>query len=304
MIDSPIFLVDADGADTTLLRLMLNNHPQVTWLHELEYASQVHTSQTHTSQISIGHNLTYPELVSSLLAQQKTAAGQTLIRTSNTNLRQHFNQLLTRWPQAKFIHILRDPREVACAGVRQGKTGNVWAGLDPWIEAEATWDKISPQLSTKETLEIGYQDLIVDTHSTLDKVCNFIGVTYSPAMMDKVQTPPQSTNPRLLYPQPAQGWQRLLSKREIQLIEARIGSKMVARGFAYSGFAKRKVSPWKRIYLRAQNGLARVSFRIKRYGLRLFLGDFITRKLGSRRLNRTYRQKITQIQLSQFEKSW
>ena len=57
-------------------------------------------------------------------------------------------------------------------------------------------------------------------------------------------------------------------------------------------------------YLRAQNGLARVSFKLKRYGLGLFLGDLITRKLGSRRLNHTYRQKINQIQLSHLEKSW
>lgn len=295
MTDSPIFLVDSDCSDSTLLRLMLNAHPQVTWLHEFE----------QTNQMPVGHMLTYPELVSSLLDQYKSVAHKylahkSLIGVSGAKLHQHFGPLLTRWPEAKFIRIVRDPREMTCASVRRGRAGNVWAGLGHWIETEAAWDKLSPQLCAEKTLEIYYQDLITDTRPTLEKVCALIEVPYSPAMMDKVTR----TNPSLLHPQRVQTWQRHLSKREIQLIEARIGPQMVARGFAYSGFAKRKVSLWQRSYLRMQDRLTRVSFRIKRYGLGLFLGDFITRRLCAHRLNRTYRQKINKIQLSQLKKSW
>ena len=101
-----------------------------------------------------------------------------------------------------------------------------------------------------------------------------------------------------------QGWQRKLTKREIQLVEARVGHKMVERGFPLSGYARIQLTTIDRLQLKAQNWTARVNFRIKRYGIGFFLGDFITRKLGSRKLNRSFRLKINQIQLSQLKKSW
>ncbi|MGL5077751.1 MAG: sulfotransferase, partial [Waterburya sp.] len=38
LIKQPIFLVGAERSGTTLLRLMLDNHPQLAWCYEFEYA--------------------------------------------------------------------------------------------------------------------------------------------------------------------------------------------------------------------------------------------------------------------------
>ena len=38
MIENPTFLVGAERSGTTLLRLMLDHHPQVAFLHEFEFA--------------------------------------------------------------------------------------------------------------------------------------------------------------------------------------------------------------------------------------------------------------------------
>lgn len=37
-VDKPIFLVGAERSGTTVLRLMLDHHPQIAWCYEFEYA--------------------------------------------------------------------------------------------------------------------------------------------------------------------------------------------------------------------------------------------------------------------------
>ncbi|MEL7520985.1 MAG: sulfotransferase, partial [Cyanobacteria bacterium J06553_1] len=37
-VAQPIFLVGAERSGTTLLRIMLDHHPQQAWCHEFEYA--------------------------------------------------------------------------------------------------------------------------------------------------------------------------------------------------------------------------------------------------------------------------
>ncbi len=79
---------------------------------------------------------------------------------------------------------------------------------------------------------------------------------------------------------------------------------MVRRGFPLSGYDKIQLSWVERLQLGFQNWQAKALFQIKRYGSGLFLADFITRRLGLRWLNRAYKLKINQIQLSQLKKSW
>lgn len=36
-VEKPIFLVGAERSGTTVLRLMLDHHPQIAWCNEFEY---------------------------------------------------------------------------------------------------------------------------------------------------------------------------------------------------------------------------------------------------------------------------
>ncbi|MEM8501957.1 MAG: sulfotransferase [Cyanobacteria bacterium P01_D01_bin.1] len=315
MIANPIFLVGSERSGTTLLRLMLNFHPQITWLNEFEYAVTMMDDQnnppaladyyewlsTHRifqmSKMTIDRTLDYPALVNDFLRQRKETFNKPII---GATVHHHFDRLPAIWPEAKFIHIVRDPRDVSRSCVVKGWAGNVWNGLDRWVKAEAIWDKLGPLLPDDRKLEVRYQDLIADNRAVMDQVCDFIGVEYSPEMMDYVHT----TDYGLPDPKLVQGWQRKLSPREIQLVEERVGDKMVERGFSLSDYEKIELSPLDRLRLNAQNWFAKVSFKVKRYGLGIFIGDFVTRKLGLRQLNRSYKLKINQIQISQLKKSW
>lgn len=314
-LSAPIFLVGSERSGTTLLRLMLNFHPEITWLNEFEYAVGMVSDkgkypnlenyyrwlETHRifqmSEMSIDRSLAYPELVNSFLQQRLETFQKPLV---GATVHHHFDRLLKIWPDAKFIHIVRDPRAVSRSCVIQGWAGNVWVGLSRWITAERTWEKMRPQLAPENQLEIRYQDLVVNNREVLGQVCNFIGVDYSEKMLDYIHT----TDYGLPDPTLIHSWRTKLGKRDIQLVEARVGKRMVERGYALSGYAPLKLSALDKLYLKAQSRFARLAFRVKRYGFGLVLGDFVTRRLGSSEWNKPYRLKINEIQLQHLKKSW
>lgn len=312
---APIFLVGAERSGTTLLRLMLNFHPQVTWLNEFEYAVSMMSDagdypdltdyyewlDTHRvfrmSEMTVDHSLDYPALVNSFLQQRLDTFNKPII---GATVHHHFDRLLKIWPDAKFIHIVRDPRAVSRSCVMMGWAGNVWVGLKRWIDAETIWDKLSPQISAANQINLRYQDIVENNRDVLTQVCEFIGVEYSDHMLEYVHTTDYGLpDPKLIH-----NWKHKLTKREIQLVEARVGAKMAERGFSHSEYAAITLSALDKFYLKAQNWAAGIAFRIKRYGLGIVLGDFVTRRLGSRKLNRSFKLKMNQVQLSELKKSW
>jgi Sulfotransferase family len=90
-------------------------------------------------------------------------------------------------PEARFVHLIRDARAVALSRVRmvegRGEKPPNPAGV------AARWAKrISQARAQGESLggylEIRYEDLVLDTEPTLRRVCEFIALDFDPAMLD------------------------------------------------------------------------------------------------------------------------
>ena len=134
LVKKPIFLVGSERSGTTLLRLMLSHHTQLSWCQEFEYVVERITEEgeypdlkqyyewleTHrifqARNFKIDPTLNYVELVNSFLIQQKEKDAKELI---GATVHHHFDRLLKIWPNARFIHLIRDARDVArsCIGM-------------------------------------------------------------------------------------------------------------------------------------------------------------------------------------------
>ncbi len=128
IIKTPIFLVGAERSGTTLLRLMLDHHPQIAFNSEFEYVVDRISADGHfpdlpcyhdylssrwifkDSHFQIDPNLDYPNLVNSFLQQKQKRDQKARI---GATVHHQFHYLCKNWPQAKFIHLLRDGRDVA-----------------------------------------------------------------------------------------------------------------------------------------------------------------------------------------------
>lgn len=93
------------------------------------------------------------------------------------------------FPEAQFIQIIRDGRDV-CMSLK--KTG--WHGESSWNLADywATTVKVGCEagraLSSDLYLEVAYEDLVLDTEATLRAVCRFLDVEFAAEMLDFHET--------------------------------------------------------------------------------------------------------------------
>lgn len=310
MIRKPFFLVGAERSGTTLLRLMLNHHPEISWVQEFEYSVDLVTDngqfpslnayydwlETHrifqSMEFSIDKNLDYSELVDSFLLQIYNPTEHKII---GATVHRHFDRILSIWNDACFIHLIRDPRDVARSCIGMGWSGNVWYGCDRWLEAEILWDKLKNKISPDRYIEIRYEDLIKDPVKILTFVCNFMELDYHEQMLNYDENTTYSTpDPKLI-----QQWKKKLSDLEIQLVESKVGFLLVDRGYELSNLPYINPDQFQRQQLKIEDWLYRVKFRLNRLGLSLFIADFLSRKLG---LNSW--QKQIKLQINEIEKKY
>jgi hypothetical protein len=198
IVKQPIFLVGAERSGTTICRLMLDHHPSITWCNEFEYSVDMMPPETgwpnledyydwlsthrifQATGFKIDPSLSYLELVNSFLTQRLETRNKPIV---GATVHRHFDRLLRIWPDAKFLHIVRDPRDVAYSCIGMGWAGNVWYGVEKWIDAEQVWEDFSRHLPDEHKLEFTYTDLITRNQETLTRLCNFIGVDFDEKML-------------------------------------------------------------------------------------------------------------------------
>jgi len=86
-------------------------------------------------------------------------------------------------PEARFVHIIRDGRDVSLSHLRMN-----W-GPETYAESAKLWRnrirrarRQAPKI--KHYTEIHFEDLVSDTEGVLRKVCDFIDLDFDPAMLD------------------------------------------------------------------------------------------------------------------------
>ena len=306
-LKKPVFLVGAERSGTTVLRLMLDHHPDIAWRNEFEHAvdrvpedqgwpdlpSYYDWLETHrifqASGVTINKELDYPALVNDFLVQHRDRTGKPII---GATVHRHFDRLLRIWPDALFIHILRDGRDVARSNIGMGWAGNVWMGIEKWIEAEQLWEKLQPVIPAERRIEVTYENLINSPEQELTRICQFLGLSYAPEMMDYIDNTTYDT------PDPAYiaQWRRKLSDRQVQLVESKIAPMLTERHYELSGLPPLHVNQWLKLRLKLHSRWECARFRMNRNGFPLFIADFLSRKLGL-----TQWQKQVRLQLNEVE---
>jgi hypothetical protein len=294
MISRPGFLVGAERSGTTLLRLMLSHHPQIAWANEFEYsvdklpengwpdldeylAFLSNVRQFTSQNYEVDRSLSYPELVDSFLEQfRQKRGGKPIV---GATVHRHFDRLLRIWPDARFIHILRDGRDVARSRMELGWAGNMWTGVEAWMEVEKTWESLREKLSPDRRTEIRYEHLIADARGELARLCEFLGVNFDEAVFDYTKTthfkPPDLKR--------VSSWRTKLRPEEVRLAEAYIGSMLAERGYELSDLPPLEITPAMERQLRRDDYWSRVRHRMKELGPLLFFEGWFARRLGGRR---------------------
>lgn len=306
---NPFFLYGALRSGTTLLRLMLNQHSGVHSLEETDFLfDYTHADPSGPGGIlhdrdSIRNDVFFrlygipmPEGQGTELTRALVTAITEKVSGSAPCLDIHRSVSLAarQFPDAKFIHLTRDPRDVARSSVGMGWCGHSYYGVSHWIETERDWDAAA--LPPQRYLTVRFEELIFDLEVGLQEICAFLDIPFEPGMLNyheyATYDPPD--------PSIAQKWKKRASQREIALIEGRVGPLMEARGYEFSGTPAIPKFP-EAIRLSAVNKIKRWQYNIRRYGLALFVSHHIARIFGLRALEKKLASRQECIRIQNFQ---
>ena len=302
---APIFLVGSERSGSTLLRLMLDHHPEIAFAQEIDFVVE-HVSDTgefpampgyvdwiatvRGADYTVDPTLGYRALANDFLRQKQAAGGGT--EHVGATVHRRFERLRFLWPDARYIHLLRDPRDVARSVVQKGWAGNLYQAAEFWIEAERSWDALRPHLEPGLSIEVRYEELVAAPEHELARVCGFIGVAYSEAMLaypeNARQYPPP--DPSLAYQ-----WRTKLTPREVAEVEARTGPLITERGYPPNIHPPIRIGRLEHHALLGGARLKRLRNRVDQYGPRLVAEDVFGRRLGLRHLARAAQHRINAI---------
>lgn len=210
MIPAP-FVVGVSRSGTTLLRLMLDSHPELAIPPETHFLQAlIERPPAHADEFLsvVTGAQTWPDF--HLDAAALRARIEAIAPFCLTGAVEAFYAVYAagrgkrRWgdktppyvlriaaihrllPRARFIHIIRDVRDVALS------LRDKWFGPGPDIErAAAFWrDRIeaarrqAAELPAGAYLEIRYEDLVAAPENALRRICAAIDLDFSPAMLD------------------------------------------------------------------------------------------------------------------------
>lgn len=239
--------------------------------------------------IKIDMTLDYPHLVNSFLRQKQKKSGGKLILGATVH--RNYGRLKHLWPNAKYIHIVRDGRDVARSMVGMGWAGHPWVSCAEWLEREKDIEILQSKIAPQNWIELNYETLLENTEGELDRICQFMGTRFDPSMFDYIQNSTyEQPDPKLAYQ-----WQRKMPKRDLRLVEGRIGDMLATRGYKLSGHPPIRPGRLVSTQISLQSRLHCNVLRIKRYGLGLYLTEFIARRLGMKRLKKKCQHKINEI---------
>lgn len=221
----PVFLVAARRSGTTLFRLMLDGHPDVIWQRGWEPVADavgaLVAQRKPVQHLQLeGFDPLEARSVTELRGSIEAGIDDILERRGKNlfggTVHVRFKNLLDIWPDAKFIHLIRDPRDVSISFLKLGWTGHPYMAADAWETAEREWEEMQPLLQDSQFIDVQYETLVAEPEAELRRVCTFLGIAYS----DQLFSYTESTSYSMPKKQLAYRWREQLSEDETRLIEA------------------------------------------------------------------------------------
>lgn len=301
--NTPVFICGALRSGTTMLRLMLDHHPRISNFGETDFLFEYPEGSGGKQDVtafreSLSNDglfetagLTLPDqneidaFVIDLTEQMRVPG-----RKLTINIHRHFERIPDIFPDAKVVHLLRDPRDVARSSIGMGWNGNTYAGVNHWIASEKSMEIMRERFPDINVLTVRNEDLVRQPETVLTQICAFLGEPYDPAMLEYYKHSTYAAPDPSLVEQ----WRTKLSTEELGLVEGKVGEMMKVRGYELSGAPLIIPSARQERKLRLEDRWGRFRMTIERYGLFLTLISLVGRRLGLSRLQQFAAKRINE----------
>ena len=217
----PFFVVGFQRSGTTLLRLMLNAHPDIAIPHDSAELWFDYRDRTASRYGGLSSASQASRMIDDLLAEPRIKAWQTplpreelmaeplpdtfpammrrfhevfarahgkrLWGDKNTGTLVALDVLNREFPDCRIVHLVRDGRDCALSHMSKEYIygyENVLRAAVEWREQTALCHKMGAMLPADRYLETRYEELILAPEAELRRICAFLGVPYAPQMLN------------------------------------------------------------------------------------------------------------------------
>ncbi|PKG93000.1 sulfotransferase [Paraglaciecola sp. MB-3u-78] len=233
---NPLFLLGTQRSGTTLLTRILSSHPRLYIQNELPmddlfsgHLDKETLLKRITTKVFDIHSVSLP-----------IEKGEELLWGWKEPLLTYELDVLERcFPDSKYILIIRDGRGVVNSYMdnRWGLGTNAYTGALRWQKEVALQMAFAKKMQGK-CLTIRYEDLVQNLPEVLAQLCDFIGVEFSPQMLEfhnkKLDFQVNRENINTTKPADqshSDKWRKALTSREIALVELVAGRELEANGY-------------------------------------------------------------------------
>lgn len=272
------FIVGSGRSGTTLMRAMLDSHPEVAvppetyfitellprvsrYEQDTSFATRVFLRDILGNQWFRRWELPADGVRQTLLTEPPTDYSDAIRSVYRLFARAHgkaryadktpvyvndVHTLAGLFPEARFVHVIRDGRDVAASFIDQEEmrpNGVAEAAL-LWRQRVSAGRSAGAPLGPKRYLEVRYEDLVGDTEAALRSLCAFVDLEYDSAMLtyperagDLVARDGGPRQHRGVFMQPQVGlrdWRAELSSAAVEVFELVAGDLLSELGYERS----------------------------------------------------------------------
>ena len=269
-MSEPIFVIGCARSGTTMLRAMLDAHPILAVPPESHFIAPMWKARRRygrngtvdarrmTADIVRGHRFrewridpdavgrrvaalerpTFTAVIDAVFMAYAAEHGKLRWGDKTPNYALDVATLAEIFPRSRFVHLVRDGRDVALSLLQMPWWPNT---LSEAAQVWSHWTRAARRdgraLGPGRYVEVRYEDLVEEPERELRKICELAGLAYEPAMLSYPKRATDGAVPsyhRNAQAAPVKGlrdWSRDMRRDDVALFEAIAGEQMRAMGY-------------------------------------------------------------------------
>ncbi|MGK0173698.1 MAG: hypothetical protein ACI9AT_000058 [Ulvibacter sp.] len=215
-LDTPVFVVGVDRSGTTLLNMMLDSHPDMFITYEQRTIINFYEKLSYYGDLTVEENSI--RLINDILNDANVKLNFPTATLANFNVKEcnsfahiikslysvvlknnnkliwgdkdpiyteHIETLHEIFPDAKFIHLVRDGRDVALSLMTKTWGPNTFSSaIKFWEKNVQITRRLLKMLDSAQTIELKYEYLVQSPEENLQQLCSFLQLEYSEKMLN------------------------------------------------------------------------------------------------------------------------
>jgi hypothetical protein len=263
---SAVVVLGVSRSGTTLLKAMLDAHSQLAIPTESYFVPQLwdrHGERPDRGELladlsrleriaqwsvdiqDVAQRLpaepTFAEAIDAIYRSYADAQGKPRYGDKTPLYMQHLDVLPHAFPDASYVHIVRDGRDAALSMLAMRRKPRFNLSRPRGVgDFACAWQREIRDAQrfgrTRPYLELRYEDLVADPEARLRDVCGFLGLEFEPGMLEyhRRENPAlYADHPRLAQPpvRDARSWRKEMRGEDAELFEAIAGDLLTELGY-------------------------------------------------------------------------